>query len=468
MLETVFRLRENGTTVRTEVVAGLTTFLTMAYIIFVNPMILSDAGMDRGAVFVATCVAAAIGTLIMGLYANYPIALAPGMGLNAYFTYGVVLGMGHTWQVALGAVFISGVLFLILGLLPVREAIINAIPHGLKMAISAGIGFFLAIIGLKNAGIVVDHPATLVNLGDLTRPEPILATLGFVAMAAMAARRIPGSLIISILGVSVIGMVLGISEFQGIAAVPPDPTPTFLQLDIVGAMEIGLLTIVFAFLFVDLFDTAGTLVGVSSRAGLLDSHGRLPRLRQALMADSVATVAGAGLGTSTTTSYIESASGINAGGRTGLTAVTVAVLFLIALVFSPLATSIPGLRHSPGAGVRRLSDGPRTGRDRLGRRHRVRSGARDRNCDAADILHRPRDRLRVYHSCRDQNPWRPLRRGKAGCTGTGHPLWSEIRISWVIGGETVRTWPQSPGKRSTKTGNDTAAGPLWADYYRDR
>ena len=347
MLERLFHLRENGTTVRIEAVAGVTTFLTMAYIIFVNPVILADAGMDRGAVFVATCVAAAIGSLIMGLYANYPIAVAPGMGLNAYFTYGVVLGMGYSWQIALGAVFLSGVLFLILSILPIREAIINAIPYGLKLSISAGIGLFLAIIGLKNAGIIADHPATLVTLGDVTQPEPILATLGFIGMVAMASRKVPGAMIIAILLTALVGMILGISEFQGFVAVPPDPSPTLLQLDIAGALQIGVLTVVFAFLFVDLFDTAGTLVGVSARAGLLDKEGRLPRLRQALLADSSATVAGSLLGTSTTTSYIESAAGINAGGRTGLTAVVVAALFLLALVFSPLATSIPAYATAP-------------------------------------------------------------------------------------------------------------------------
>ena len=347
MLERLFHLRENGTSVRIEVLAGLTTFLTMAYIILVNPAILADSGMDQGAVFVATCVAAAIGTLIMGLYANYPIALAPGMGLNAYFTYGVVLGMGYSWQVALGAVFLSGVLFLILSVLPIREAIINAIPYGLKMSISAGIGLFLAIIGLKNAGIIADHPVTLVTLGDLTAAQPILATLGFILMAAMASRRVPGAMVIAILLTAGAGMVLGISEFQGFVAVPPDPTPTLLQLDIAGALQVGLLSIVFAFLFVDLFDTAGTLVGVSARAGLLDSYGRLPRLRQALLADSSATVAGSVLGTSPTTSYIESAAGINAGGRTGLTAVVVAALFLLSLVLSPLALSIPAYATAP-------------------------------------------------------------------------------------------------------------------------
>lgn len=346
-IERFFQLSEHGTTIRTEIIAGITTFLTMAYIIFVNPMILADAGMDKGAVFVATCLAAAAGTAIMGLVANYPIALAPGMGLNAFFTYGVVLGMGHSWQVALGAVFMSGSIFLVLSVLPIREWIINAIPQSLKMAISAGIGLFLGIIALKNAGIVVDNPATLVGLGDVTAPTTLIAIGGFVVMVALDRMKVPGAIIIAILGAAIAGMLLGISEFGGIVSAPPSIAPTFLALDIPGALDVGLVSIVFAFLFVDLFDTAGTLIGVAHRAGLLDSEGRLPRLRNALLADSVATIAGATLGTSTTTSYIESAAGIKAGGRTGLTALTVAVLFLLGLFFAPLAGSIHAYATAP-------------------------------------------------------------------------------------------------------------------------
>lgn len=347
MLESLFRLREHDTDVRTELLAGLTTFLTLAYIIFVNPSILAESGMDRGAVFVATCLAAAIGTAVMGLYANYPVALAPGMGLNAYFTYGVVLGMGYTWQVALGAVFISGVIFIALSVLPVREWIVNAIPRSLKIAISAGIGMFLAIIALKNAGIVVDHPATLVTLGDLKKPEPLLAAFGFVAIAILTARRIPGAIIIAILGVTLISVASGLTSGSGVFSMPPSLAPTFLQMDVMGALNIGLVAIVFAFLFVDLFDTAGTLVGLAHRAGMLDEDGKLPRLRQALMADSTATVCGAMLGTSTTTSYIESAAGINAGGRTGLTACVVALLFVACLFLSPLAGAVPAYATAP-------------------------------------------------------------------------------------------------------------------------
>ena len=346
-LDSFFKLSENGTNVRTELLAGATTFLTMVYIVFVNPSILEAAGMDHGAVFVATCVAAAVGSLIMGVYANYPVALAPGMGLNAYFTYGVVLGLGHSWQVALGAVFVSGLLFIILSVLPVRRWIIDSIPTSLKMAISAGIGLFLAIIALKNAGLVVDHPATLVTLGDVTSTPVLLAAAGFLATAALSAWRVPGAIVIAILGVTGAGVLLGVSPAEGIFSMPPSVAPTFLQLDISGALEVGLITIVFAFLFVDLFDTAGTLVGLAHRAGMLDERGRLPRLRQALLADSSATVAGAVMGTSTTTSYIESAAGINAGGRTGLTAVTVAILFLLCLFVSPLAATIPPYATAP-------------------------------------------------------------------------------------------------------------------------
>lgn len=347
MLQRLFRLDENHTTAGTEVVAGITTFLTMAYIIFVNPAMLAEAGMDKGAVFVATCVAAALGSLTMGLYANYPIALAPGMGLNAYFTYGVVLGMGYSWQVGLGAVFISGVLFLLLALTRVREYIINAIPHSLKLSISAGIGLFLGIIALKNAGIVVAHPATLVTLGTLSEAPVVLAAVGFLVMVALDVLRVPGAILIAILGTTAAGMLFGITPFVGIVSVPPSIAPTLFALDIAGALNAGLVAIVFAFLFVDLFDNAGTLIGLAHRAGMLDEKGRLPRIGKALISDSFAAMFSGLLGTSTTTSYIESAAGIKAGGRTGLTAVVVAALFLLALFVAPLASSIPGYATAP-------------------------------------------------------------------------------------------------------------------------
>ena len=347
MLERYFQLAANGTSLRTEVVAGVTTFLTMAYIMFVNPMILGDAGMDKGAVFVATCLGSAIGTLIMALYANYPLALAPGMGLNAYFTYGVVKGMHYPWQVALGAVLLSGVLFLVLSLTRIREWIAQAIPQSQKMAISAGIGLFLGIIALKNAGIVVASPETLVTLGELKTPATALAVLGFLAMVALEARRVPGAIIIAVLAVTAIGVVAGVSPFAGTVALPPSLAPTFLQLDVTGAVDIGLVTIVFAFFFVDLFDNTGTLVGVAYRAGLVDRSGHIPRLGRAFIADSVATIAGAVLGTSTVTSYIESAAGVRAGGRTGLVGVVVAALFLLSLFLAPLAGTVPAYATAP-------------------------------------------------------------------------------------------------------------------------
>tara|TARA_A100001037_G_C15133451_1_gene629860 strand:- start:661 stop:1956 length:1296 start_codon:yes stop_codon:yes gene_type:complete len=342
-----FELEQHGTTVRRETLAGLTTFLTMAYIVFVNPAILADAGMDRDAAFVATCLAAAFGSLLMGILANYPIALAPGMGLNAFFTYTVVGQMGHSWQTALGIVFLSGIIFLLLSVFPVREWIVNSIPRALKMAISAGIGMFLAIIALKSAGIVVDNPVTLVQLGDLSQPAALFTAIGLFAMVAMDRLKVPGAILIAILGITIVASLLGMNQFSGVVSAPPSLAPSFMQMDFATAFELGLIAVIFAFLFVDLFDTAGTLIGVAHRAGLLDKDGRLPRLRGALLADSLATVAGAAIGTSTTTSYIESASGIRAGGRTGLTAIVVAILFLACLFFAPLAGSIPAYATAP-------------------------------------------------------------------------------------------------------------------------
>ncbi|MFC3679685.1 NCS2 family permease [Bacterioplanoides pacificum] len=341
MLEKLFQLNRFGTRVKTEILAGVTTYLTMAYIIFVNPAMLADAGMDHGAVFVATCVAAAIGCFIMGLWANLPVALAPGMGLNAFFTYGVVLGMGYSWQTALGAVFFSGLIFIALSLFQVREWIINAIPVTLKKAIAAGIGAFLALIALKNAGIVVDHPATLVSLGDLGEFGPGMALVGFFLIIALVQRQVPGAVMLSIFSVTVIGLLAGQIDYTGVVSAPPSLAPTLMQLDIAAAFDVAMLSVIFAFLFVDLFDTSGTLIAVTQRAGLAEKDGKVPRLGRALLADSSATVAGAALGTSTTTSYIESAAGVAAGGRTGLTAVTVGVLFLLSIFLAPLAGMIP-------------------------------------------------------------------------------------------------------------------------------
>lgn len=339
-VERYFDLPRHGTDVRTELVAGLTTFLTMAYIIFVNPQILSKAGMDQGAVFVATCVAAAVSTLVMGLYAKYPIALAPGMGLNAFFAFTVVLTYKYTWQQALAAVFCSGVLFFLISILPVRKWIIEAIPQNLKLAVSAGVGLFLAIIAMETSGIVVDHPATLVTLGNLKAPAAILAVLGFVLIAALNARKVIGGTLIGILAVTLIGVPFGLSTYTGIVSMPPSLAPTFLQLDFSRALELTFIIVVFSLLFVDLFDNAGTLIGVTHRTGLL-KDGKLERMKEALVADSFAAMFGSLIGTSTTTSYIESASGVAAGGRTGLTAVVVALLFLVAIFFAPLASMVP-------------------------------------------------------------------------------------------------------------------------------
>ena len=341
MLEKLFKLKQNQTSLKQEAIAGLTTFMTMAYIIFVNPMMLADAGMDHGAVFVATCLAAAVGCIVMGLMANYPIALAPGMGLNAFFTYTVVGEMGYSWETALGAVFLSGICFLILSLVRIREWIVNSIPMSLRIGIAAGIGLFLALIGLKSAGIVVASPATLVTMGDITAFPAVMAVLGFFLIIAMVQRGMKSAVILSILIITGLGLLFGDVHYNGIVSMPPSIAPTFMQMDLSQVFEVTMLSVVFAFLFVDLFDTSGTLVAVAQRGGFLDENNRLPRLNRALTADSLATIAGAALGTSTTTSYIESTAGVSAGGRTGLTAVVVGLLFILALFVSPLAGMIP-------------------------------------------------------------------------------------------------------------------------------
>lgn len=346
MLEKFFKLKENGTTVRTELLAGLTTFLTMAYIIFVNPSILGDAGMPKDAVFVATCLAAAIGTLIMGVYANYPMALAPGMGLNAYFAYAVVKGMGIPWEAALGAVFISGCLFIMVSVFKLREIIVNGIPQSIRTAITVGIGLFLGLISLKSAGIVVANPVTMVSLGDLHQPPAVLATIGFFLIVTLDRLKIKGAILIGILAVTVLSFYFGGNTFHGIVSMPPSLAPTLFKLDIMGALSVGILNVVLVFFLVELFDATGTLMGVANRAGLL-VNGRMERLNKALLADSTAIVAGAILGTSSTTAYIESAAGVQAGGRTGLTAVAVGALFLACLFIAPLAGVVPGYATAP-------------------------------------------------------------------------------------------------------------------------
>ena len=346
MLERLFNLKENGTSVRTEVIAGITTFLTMSYIIFVNPEILSSTGMDRNAVFVATCLAAALGTLVMAFLAKWPIGMAPGMGLNAFFAFTVVGAMGFSWQQALGAVFISGIIFLILTVSGVRSWLIAGIPQSMRSAIAAGIGLFLAIIALKNSGIVAASEATFVTLGDITQTGPLLAILGFFIIAALDALKVRGAILIGILVVTVLSMMLGASQFNGVVSAPPSLLPTFLQLDIMGALHTGLVHVILVFVLVEVFDATGTLIGVAKRAGLIQ-EGKPNRLGKALLADSTAIVAGSLLGTSSTTAYVESASGVQAGGRTGLTALVIAVLFLAALFFSPLAASVPAYATAP-------------------------------------------------------------------------------------------------------------------------
>jgi AGZA family xanthine/uracil permease-like MFS transporter len=339
-LDRYFGLSGQGTDVRTEFIAGVTTFLTMVYIVFVNPIILGKTGMDQGAVFVATCVAAAVSTLVMALYANYPIALAPGMGINAFFAFTVVLTYKYTWQQALAAVFCSGVLFFLISVFRIRQYVIDAIPQNLKLAVSAGVGLFLGIIALEEAKVVVAHPATLVTLGDLTNLQPILMLLGFVLIAGLNHRRILGGTLIGILVVTAIGLPFGLAQFTGVISVPPSIAPTFLQLDFSRVTELTFITVVFSILFVDVFDNAGTLIGVTHRTGLMQ-NGKLARMKEALISDSFAAMFGALIGTSTTTSYIESAAGVSAGGRTGLTAAFVGLFFLLALFFAPLAGMIP-------------------------------------------------------------------------------------------------------------------------------
>ena len=355
LLERLFKLSEHGTTVRTEILAGVTTFLTMCYIVIVNPGILSLTGMDFGAVFVATCVSSAIGCFIMGAFANYPIALAPGMGLNAYFTFAVVKGMGVPWQVALAAVFVSGIIFFVFSFLRIREMLVNALPMSLKMAIAAGIGLFLALIALKNAGLVIASDATLVKMADVYVLENgvkspnwpvLLALLGFFLIVVLDYFRVRGAIIISILLVTALAAGMGLTEFTGVVSAIPSVAPTFMQMDFNQLFNGSMIAVIFVFFLVDLFDSTGTLVGVSHRAGLLE-NGKLPRLKRALFADSTAIVAGATLGTSSITPYVESASGVAAGGRTGLTAVTVGILMLVCLWFSPLAQAVPAFATAP-------------------------------------------------------------------------------------------------------------------------
>ena len=340
-LELIFKLNDNNTTIKRELLAGFTTFITMAYIIFVNPQMMAASGMDQGAIFVGTCLAAAVACFVMGFFANWPIGLAPGMGLNAFFTYTVVGEMGYSWEVALGAVFLAGILFFIMSITNLRRWMIDSIPFNLRIAMGSGVGLFIGFIGLKSGGIIINNDATLLGLGDFSKMETFLAAIGFLFISVLSSRKIPGAIIIGILSITVIALFNGMIEYKGLVALPPDVAPIFLQLDIVGALNLGMLTVIMSFLFVNLFDTTGTLLGVATRANLVDQNGNAQNLDKALKADSSASIFGTFFGCSPVTSYVESSAGVEAGGRTGLTAVIVGILFILATFLSPLATIIP-------------------------------------------------------------------------------------------------------------------------------
>ncbi|CAI2531538.1 Probable adenine permease PurP [Serratia fonticola] len=341
LLERVFKLKQHGTTVRTETIAGITTFLTMVYIVFVNPQILGAAGMDTQAVFVTTCLVAALGSILMGLLANLPVALAPAMGLNAFFAFVVVGAMSISWQVGMGAIFWGAIGFLLLTIFRIRYWMIANIPLSLRVGITSGIGLFIAMMGLKNAGIVVANPDTLVAVGNLTSHSVLLGALGFFIIAVLASRNIHAAVLVSIVVTTLIGWALGDVKYGGVFSLPPDVTSVVGQVDIAGALNIGLAGVIFSFMLVNLFDSSGTLIGVTDKAGLTDESGKFPRMKQALYVDSITSVAGAFAGTSSVTAYIESSSGVAVGGRTGLTAVVVGILFLLVIFLSPLAGMVP-------------------------------------------------------------------------------------------------------------------------------
>ena len=341
LLEKIFKLESHDTTAMKEFVAGVTTFITMAYIIFVNPQMMAASGMDQGASFVGTCLAAALACFVMGFYANWPVGLAPGMGLNAFFTYNVVNEMGYSWEVALGAVFLAGILFVIMSVTPLRRWMLDSIPLNLRIAMGSGVGLFIGFIGLKSGGLIVANEANFLSLGDFSQPQTLLSGLGFLLISILAIRKIPGAIIIGVLSVTVAGVSLGLVQFQGVIALPPNLAPTFMQLDILGALDLTMISVIMSFLFVNFFDTTGTLLGVANRAKLIDDAGNTVDLDKALKADSSSSVVGAFFGCAPVTSYVESSAGIEAGGRTGLTAVVVGVFFLIAIFFSPLASIVP-------------------------------------------------------------------------------------------------------------------------------
>jgi len=340
-LERTFKLELNNTSIKQEFIAGFTTFITMAYIIFVNPQMMAASGMDLGASFVGTCIAAAIACFAMGFYSNWPVGLAPGMGLNAFFTYTVVGEMGYSWEVALGAVFLAGILFVIISVTPLRQWMLNSIPMNLRIAMGAGVGLFVGFIGLKTGGIIVQNEATFLSLGNFKNVETLLAAMGFLLILVLAIRKVIGAIIIGVLAVTILGLLLGLIQFNGIVSSPPDLKPILLQLDILGAIDVTMISVIISFLFVNLFDTAGTLLGVASRANLIEDSGKIVNLDKALKADSTASVAGSFFGCSPVTSYVESSAGVEAGGRTGLTAVIIGTFFLIAIFFSPIASMVP-------------------------------------------------------------------------------------------------------------------------------
>ena len=341
MLEKIFHLESHNTSIKQEFLAGFTTFITMAYIIFVNPQMMASSGMDQGASFVGTCIAAAIACFAMGVYSNWPVGLAPGMGLNAFFTYTVVGEMGYSWEVALGAVFLAGILFVIMSITPLRKWMLDSIPLNLRIAMGSGVGLFIGFIGLKSGGIIVSNNATFLSLGNFLEIETLLSGLGFLLIAILAVRNFSGAIIIGVLSVTLLGVLLNLVQFQGFVAYPPDVSPIFMQLDILGALDLAMISVIMSFLFVNLFDTAGTLMGVATRAKLIDETGEVINLEKALKADSSSSVIGSFLGCAPVTSYVESSAGVEAGGRTGLTAVFVGVFFLIAIFFSPLAAIVP-------------------------------------------------------------------------------------------------------------------------------
>ena len=341
LLERTFQLELNNTSIKQEFLAGFTTFITMAYIIFVNPQMMAASGMDLGASFVGTCIAAAIACFAMGFYSNWPVGLAPGMGLNAFFTYTVVGEMGYSWEVALGAVFLAGIIFVVISITPLRQWMLNSIPMNLRIAMGAGVGLFVGFIGLKTGGIIIQNEATFLSLGNFKNIETLLAALGFLLILILAVRKVVGAIIIGVLAVTISGILLGLIEFNGIVSSPPDLRPILLKLDIMGAIDVAMISVVISFLFVNLFDTAGTLLGVASRANLIEDSGKIINLDKALKADSTSSVAGSFFGCSPVTSYVESSAGVEAGGRTGLTAITIGAFFLIAIFFSPIASMVP-------------------------------------------------------------------------------------------------------------------------------